>query len=97
MAGNHHNMTSGHLKYNYSLICLQNLQNSEYSKNNIFLHVRGHRKLVLLIFLNVILTAGTHHNMKSGHLQCNNSLIWLQNLPKSEKSKNDIFLQVHCH
>ena len=41
--------------------------------------------------------AGNHHTMTSGHLKCNNSLIWLQNLQKSDKSKNDIFLQVRGH
>ena len=38
-------MTLGYLKYKYSLIWLQNLQNCEYAKNFIFPQVRSHRKL----------------------------------------------------
>ena len=37
---------------------------------------------------------GNHHNMTPGHRQFNYSFIWLQNLHKCEKSKNDIFLQI---
>ena len=79
MAGNHHNMTSGHLNFNNSLNWLQNLKKCEMIKSNIFVQVRGHQKLPFFLFLSKALKmAGNHHNTTWGHLKCNNSLIWLQ-------------------
>ena len=97
MGGNHHNMIPGHLKCNNSPIWLQNLQNCEKCQNDIFLQVRGHRKLQIFFFCfsKALFRAEIYHNMTPGHLKCNNSLIWLQNLQKIVKSpKTTFFLQV---
>ena len=98
MAGNHHNMTSGHLKCNNSLIWLQNLQKCEMSKNHIFLQVRGHRKLQFfwisqkpLKWLEIIII---------WHQDTSNVIIhsFGCKICKSVKmSKNHIFLQVRGH
>ena len=90
-------LTSGHLKCNNTLIWLQNLQTCEKSKNIIFLRVRSHRKLHFFIFSKPLKMAGNHHNTTSGHLNFNNSLIWLQNLQTYEKSKKSHFSAVHGH
>ena len=68
------------------------MQKCEKFKNDIFLQVI--ENFNFLFFSEALQMTGNHHNMTSGHRQFNYSFIWLQNLHKCEKSKNDIFLQI---
>ena len=71
----------------------------EIQKNWSFRWPRTWRKMWFLDFSHVcrFCSQMSEYNMTWGHLKCNNSLIWLQNLHTCEKSKNHIFLQVRGH
>ena len=98
MAEIYHNMTPGHLKCNNSLIWLQNLQKLwKVPKQHFFLQVRGNWKPHFFIFSKALFMARNSQVMTPGHLNCNNSLIWLLNQQNYKKSQNNIFLQVRGH
>ena len=91
-------MTTGHLKCEYLLIWLRNMQNFEMPKIDIFSQVHGHEKLQFFrlsekAFKMMKITT----SWPQGHLKCEYLLIWVRNMQNCEMPKNDNFSQVRGH
>ena len=73
-------MTTGHLKCEYLLIRVRNMQNCEMPKIDIFLQVRGHENL------QIFRLSG------KGHLKKNESFFSNWPAPKLKRLANDKFM-----
>ena len=74
---NHHNLTSGHLRYKNSLIWMKSGHKCEMSEKDP--QGRGGGNLpIFSIFRKVCENEDNHYNLTSGQLRYKNSLIWMK-------------------
>ena len=90
---NHHQLTTGPLKFAYLLIWVRNMQKCEMPKNDIFLAGPWSWKSSnFSTFWKAFKNDENHHQLTTGPLKCAYLLIWVRNMQKCEMPKNDIFL-----
>ena len=83
---NHHNLTSGQLRYKNSLIWMKSGHKCETSEKGP--QGRGGGNLpIFSIFRKVCENEENHHNLTSGQLRYKNSLIWMKSGHKCEMSE----------